>query len=112
MIEILNGIKEKLGKISSLASNLQGINGSRSDHKSEDAGTTPPTETPVNTSLKETDQAIEEPIRKFLYCPECGHRCKGRRGLKIHTYTSHKDMKEEILETIELYQVQNFSIDS
>ena len=46
----------------------------------------------------------EEPIIEFFYCPECGRKCKGQKGLKVHIYRAHSNLKEAILKTVELYK--------
>ena len=71
---------------------------------------------PIRINLK-TDQELildkkeetkeiqeEEPIIEFVYCPECGHKCKGQKGLKVHIYRAHDNLKETILKTVELYK--------
>jgi len=40
---------------------------------------------------------------EYAYCPECGHKCKGQNGLKIHVRIKHKEKIDEILKMMELY---------
>jgi hypothetical protein len=41
-----------------------------------------------------------------VYCPECGHGCQGMKGLRVHIFQIHKQSREEMLQTIKLYNVQ------
>ena len=117
MVDFLNSIKEKLENISSLALNIRDINQSI-DNEPEDFKSVPEIEKQADKlGPQKTDQELmldkkeeikevkeEEPIIEFIYCPECGHKCKGKKGLKVHIYRAHKDLKETILKTVELYK--------
>jgi hypothetical protein len=46
----------------------------------------------------------EETKKRTVYCPECGHKCQGKKGLKVHIYKAHKDIREEMLKTLQLYK--------
>ena len=55
------------------------------------------------TEKKEEKEVKKETPIKYFYCPECGHKCKGEHGLKIHVRKKHNEEKEEILKTMKLY---------
>jgi len=118
MVDFLNGIKEKLENISSLALNIKDINKFSYGTKSEDFK-------PISKMKKQIDKIepkitdqklildkkeqkkeaqVEEPIIEFFYCPECGHKCKGQKGLKVHIYRAHGNLKESILKKVEMYK--------
>lgn len=42
------------------------------------------------------------PETATIYCPECGHKCNGNKGLKIHIFRVHNDIRKEMLKTFEL----------
>ena len=42
------------------------------------------------------------PEKATIYCPECGHKCNGNKGLKIHIFRVHNDIRKEMLKTFEL----------
>jgi hypothetical protein len=33
----------------------------------------------------------------IVYCPECGHKCVGKKGLKVHIFQVHNDIREKML---------------
>jgi len=118
MVDFLNGIKEKLENISSLALNIKDPNKFSYDTKPEEFKSISQIEKPADKpEPQKTDQELildkkeeikevkeEDPIIEFVYCPECGHKCKGQKGLKVHIYRAHDNLKETILKTVELYK--------
>jgi hypothetical protein len=47
----------------------------------------------------------EKSLNKNVYCPECGHKCQGEIGLKIHVVKAHKSDSEKLLKSIKLYRL-------
>jgi len=47
----------------------------------------------------------EKSLNKNVYCPECGHQCQSKKGLKIHIVKVHKIASEELLKSIKLYRL-------
>ncbi len=57
-----------------------------------------------------TSHALLHPEKKSqktrVYCPECGHECQGRKGLKVHIFQVHNQSREQMMQMIKLYDVQ------
>lgn len=60
-----------------------------------------------DTSTSHVPSHPEEKSKKTtVYCPECGHECQGRKGLKVHIFQVHNQSREKMLQAIKLYDVQ------
>ena len=60
-----------------------------------------------DTSTSHVPSHPEEKSKKTtVYCPECGHECQGRKGLKVHIFQVHNQSREKMLQTIKLYDDQ------
>ncbi len=46
---------------------------------------------------------VKQPVVIGVYCPECGYKASGLRGLKIHVGHKHSDKKEEIMRVVALF---------
>lgn len=45
----------------------------------------------------------DKPEREFIFCPECGYKCTSKNSLRSHIFNVHKDLKEELLKSVQLY---------
>jgi hypothetical protein len=128
-LEFLNGIKENLESINSAASKIIGKNqltverparikrtrSKKSDslfdfssfihkekikQKSQESRETTPTRQQASATKEE-----KKPDEEVVYCPECGQKCKGKKGLKVHVHQSHNDQKKELLKAIKQYNI-------
>ena len=43
---------------------------------------------------------VQQPVVLGVYCPECGYKASGLRGLKIHIGHKHSDEKEKIMSVV------------
>jgi hypothetical protein len=40
--------------------------------------------------------------KKIVFCPECGHKCTGKKGLKVHISQVHNEIRDEMLKKYSL----------
>jgi hypothetical protein len=119
-LDMLNIIKANLEEINSAASNILGKSPSLAPEnkpmpKAEKIKKIKRKKTVFNSvvSLRtKEDKSLSNVILTLqekkiikgatIYCPECGHKCNGKRGLKVHIYAIHNEIREEMLKTFEL----------
>lgn len=109
-LDMLNIIKANLEDIKSAASNILG----KSPSLAPENKSMTTVEKITNKKIKRNkeDKSLSNGIltlqeKKIIkgattYCPECGHKCNGKRGLKVHIYAIHNEIREEMLKTFEL----------
>ena len=107
-LDFLNRIKGNLETINLAASNI--IKTQSSEHadigeiSSMESNQTTAEETEEDSEALTIDQ-IEPEFEKSVYCPECGQKCNGISGLKVHIYEAHIESIEEMLEIIKEYNL-------
>lgn len=119
-LDMLNKIKENFKNINSMASNMLG----KSPTPVPESESIPSVEiikknkipkmnvasilsqrkkdanTPNNDFVDPQQKKIPEKIT--IYCPECGQKCNGKRGLRAHIFSVHNDIRKEMLKTFDL----------
>ena len=115
-LDLLNKIKENLKSINITASNMLGKSPSfppehelmRSHAKKIPKRNLASIQSPRKKEAKLPSYDILPPQEKkvletaTIYCPECGHKCNGKKGLKVHIFKVHNDIRMEMLKTFEL----------
>ena len=92
-LDLLNNIIENFEKIKSMASSIKEIN------------------KPIEESSSTNDLAARArakdkiSVNNIKFCPECGHKCQGKKSLTEHIYHTHYNRREEFWKAVELYDI-------
>jgi len=106
LYELLNRIKESLEKIDTAASLIKAKKKQRKYIFNERFARIrkEKEDKPADILEVEPKKTTEGKMTTiYVFCPECGHKCKGQNGLKIHVRIKHKEKEKEILKMMRLY---------
>ena len=124
-LDLLNNIIENFEKIKSTASSIKEINKpieessstndlaslfkikSRTRHITKIKNVRAKKENILVNTGTSTLSTLKEKItvNNIKFCPECGHKCQGKKSLTEHIYRTHYNRREEILKAVELYGI-------